>query len=374
MMIPLKLVAANDTVGALIAFADALAGRQAVFVTAPEVNGKFPETHGLPNEVPEDIALIVESSGSTGTPKRIWLTREALLASAYSSEIALGGGPESPKSQWLLALPINYIAGINVLVRSLVAETQPVLMNTALPFTPEAFARSASFMTAARRFVSLVPTQLHRLVTAAANDDYLLAALRRFDAILVGGQATDANLLIQAKQLGITVVRSYGSAETAGGCVYDGVPFSEVLLGLTTDGRVKIRGPVLAQNVADDLGWYATSDLGELSPEGHLTILGRSNRVLNSGGLKVSLDLIEETVRAIGGVVEVAAISVNDNEWGERAAVVYVGSPEVADYIAADALTQLGVAAKPVRVIRVDAIPRLTSGKPDYLSLKAQFA
>ena len=369
MTIPLKIVAANDTVGALLALADALAGRQAVFVTGPEVNGKLPETHGLPERVDERLALIVESSGSTGTPKRIHLSREALIASAQAADAVLGG-----PGQWLLALPINYVAGSNVLVRSLVAEQQPVLMNTQLPFTPDAFARAAGLMKGERRYVSVVPVQLQRLVNATAFDSYLLEQLRRFDAILVGGQAVDASVLEKAYDLGLKIVRSYGSAETAGGCVYDGLPLPGVELRISKGGRVQITGPTLAEGVADEDGWYTTSDLGHLEPEtGRLRITGRFNRVINSGGLKVSLDAIEEAVRGIGGVVEAAAIAVTDAEWGERAAVVYVGSPEVADYIAADALSQLGVAAKPVRVIRVDSLPRLSSGKTDYLTLAEQF-
>jgi len=368
MPIPLKLVAANDTVGALLALADALAGKQAVFVTAPEVNGKFPETHGLPAEVADNIALIVESSGSTGTPKRFLLSRDALLASAAAADAALGG-----PGQWLLALPINYVAGSNVLIRSLVADQQPVLMNTQLPFTPDAFARSADFMTGQRRYVSLVPVQLQRLVNAAQLDDLLLAKLRRFDAILVGGQAADAKVLVKAAELGLKIVRSYGSAETAGGCVYDGRPLEGVALRIGADGRLQISGPTLAEGVADSDGWHSTNDLAELAADGRLVITGRSNRVIISGGLKVSLDTIEAAVKSIGGVVDAAAIAVSDDEWGERAAVIYIGSPEVADYIAADALSQLGAAAKPVRVIRVDSIPRLASGKPDYLALGAQF-
>ena len=364
MTIPLKLVAANDTVSALIALGDALAGRQAVFVTPPETNGLMPEVHGLPDEVGDDIALIVESSGSTGTPKRITLGRDALLASCQASDEALGG-----PGQWLLALPINYIAGANVLLRSLVADTAPVMMNTSLPFTAAAFANSANFMRAERRYVSLVPTQLQRLLVEARADDFLLSKLRRFDAILVGGQAIDATVLEEAQDQGLAIVRSYGMAETAGGCVYDGKPLNGVSLRIDGDGRIQISGPTLADGVSGVDGWYTTSDLGEFV-DGKLRVLGRVNRVLNSGGLKVSLDLIEEAVRSIGGVVEAAVIAVPDAQWGERAAVVYVGSPEVADFIAADALTQLGPAAKPVRVVRVDTIPRLSSGKTDYQSLR----
>ena len=90
---PLKLVAANDTVSALIALGEALAGKQAVFVTAPELNGLMPEVHGLPDEVAQDVALIVESSGSTGTPKRIALSADALLASARAAHLVLSSAP-----------------------------------------------------------------------------------------------------------------------------------------------------------------------------------------------------------------------------------------------------------------------------------------
>lgn len=375
MSIPLKLVAANDTVGALLALADALAGNQAVFITAPETNGLMPEVHGLPDQVDSDIALIVESSGSTGTPKRISLSRHALVASAKASEARLAPNSQAnTQSQWLVCLPINYVAGANVLIRSLVADTQPVLMNTTLPFTADAFARSASLMTAERRFVSLVPTQLLRLVNQAGIDDFLLAGLQRFDAILLGGQAPDQALLKKAADLGLKVVQSYGMAETSGGCVYDGKPLDGVSVRMDQDQIIEISGPTLAANVAGADGWYRTNDLGEFDAEGKLVVIGRANRVLASGGIKVSLDSIEEVVRQIGGVAEAAAISVRDPEWGERAVLIYVGSPEVAEYIAAEILNNLGAAAKPVRVIRVDAIPRLVSGKTDYVWLKSQFS
>ncbi|MTA59133.1 MAG: AMP-binding protein, partial [Actinobacteria bacterium] len=113
---PLKLIAANDTFGALVAFADVLDGKCAVFVTAPEVNGKMPEAHGLPENVSDEVALIVETSGSTGIPKRIEISREALIASAKASAFVLDAAEN--ESQWLLTLPINFIAGTNVLIRS----------------------------------------------------------------------------------------------------------------------------------------------------------------------------------------------------------------------------------------------------------------
>ena len=302
MTIPLKLVAANDTVSALIALGDALAGRQAVFVTPPETNGLMPEVHGLPDEVGDDIALIVESSGSTGTPKRITLGRDALLASCQASDEALGG-----PGQWLLALPINYIAGANVLLRSLVADTAPVMMNTSLPFTAAAFANSANFMRAERRYVSLVPTQLQRLLVEARADDFLLSKLRRFDAILVGGQAIDATVLEEAQDQGLAIVRSYGMAETAGGCVYDGIPLEEVEIEIDESGRIRVFGPMLAHSYRDGEviaadGWLS-SDIGEIT-NGRLHVLGRIDDQVKVGGQLVNLLTLTQQAKSISDVTD----------------------------------------------------------------------
>ena len=379
-MIPLKLVAANDTFGALVALGEVLAANQAVFITAPEVNGKMPETFGLPEEVDNGTGLIVETSGSSGKPKRVTLSREALLASANAAQIRLGG-----PGQWLLALPINFVAGANVLIRSLVADTQPVLMNTGVPFTAEAFARSASLMTGGRRYTSLVPTQLARISAAISDpfspsgqNDFLLAQLRKFDAILVGGQAPQDEVIERLTDLGVKIIVTYGMTETCGGCVYDGVPLDGVKIDLV-GSRIEISGKVLATEIADDSGVhkigdrFITSDLGEFDETGALRILGRIDRVIVSGGLKISLDRVEELARAVPGVAELAATAIADKEWGQRVGIVYLGSPEVADEIALALANDLGPAGKPIRVVRTDGVPKLPSGKHDLQAIKRLF-
>ena len=292
---PLKLVAANDTFAALLALGEVLAGNQALFVTAPEVNGLMPEVHGLPDAVDDSVGVIVESSGSTGVPKRIELSTDALLASANAAHARLGG-----PGQWLLALPINFVAGLNVLVRSLVAETAPVITNAALPFTPEGFARSASVMTGERRYTSLVPTQLERISRELPFNDFLAAQLRRFDAILVGGQATNPATLRALRTAGAKVVETYGMTETCGGCVYDGVPLDGVHISLDDDGAIEIAGPMLANNVAG-AGSFSTNDRGEFDTDGRLHVLGRADRVIASGGIKVSLDRVEQFAATVVG-------------------------------------------------------------------------
>jgi O-succinylbenzoic acid--CoA ligase len=363
---PLKLVAANDPFSALLAVTDALAGNTALFVTAPETNGLMPEVHGLPETVDDSVAFIVETSGSTGTPKRIELSVEAALASAQASAARLGGS-----GQWLLALPINYIAGLNVLIRSAVAETQPVMMNTSVSFTAEAFVRQASMLRAEKKFTALVPTQLARLAVAAEHDESVIQALQSFDAILVGGQATSPQLISKLRALNVKLVETYGSAETFGGVVYDGVDLDGVKTSITSDSRIEISSATLA-NEFRAAGKVVMSDLGEIV-DGKLIVLGRADRVFISGAIKVSLDRVEAVARDVGGVVEVAATAIEDHEWGQRVAILYLGSPEVADEIALRLAEDLGPAAKPVRIIRADRVPKLSSGKHDLQAINQLF-
>ena len=354
---PLAVVPANDTVKALLVLADVIENKKAIFVSGPEVNGVKPTIEQLPEEVPDTIACVVESSGSTGIPKRISISTAALLHAARAGQERLG-----PLGQWLLALPINFIAGQQVLIRSLLADQQPVIMNTSLPFTAEAFLRSALLMKNPIRYTSLVPTQLAKLVAEAEKDTVMLDTLKSFRAILVGGQLTPDELYDRALGLDLKVVLSYGMTETAGGCVYDGIPLDGVRLKIAPDSRLLISGKTLAEGQDD---WIFTNDLAELSPDGKLKIIGRADRVIISGGLKLSLERVEYLGSLLPGVSEIAAVALEDQTWGQRVGIAYVGSPEVADDIANQLAHLLGPAGKPIRVIRVYKLPKLPTGKPD---------
>ncbi len=366
--IPLRVLPANDVLGALLALTDALEGKCAVFISPREINGEKVKVEGLPELVDSNTALIVESSGSTGIPKRISISADALIASAKATEEYFGA-----KGQWLLTLPINYIAGIQVLVRTILSDVQPIVMNTAVPFTPEAFALSSTLLTVDAKFTSVVPTQLVRLQQLASQDPFLVKLLQRFTAILVGGQATSPEVLSFFRERNINVVESYGMAETSGGCVYDGKALGGVEIKLV-DGLVALKCAMLANDVASEDGYLVTQDIGEIDDQGLLRILGRADRVMISGGLKMSLDHVEAVAGSVPGVVEVGATAVSSTEWGERVGIAYVGSPEVADFMAGAVFEQLGIAAKPIRVIRVDRLPRLSNGKTDLVSLRQLFS
>jgi O-succinylbenzoic acid--CoA ligase len=330
----------------------------------------------VPRTVAKPVAVVVETSGSTGAPKRVALSADALLASAAASASALEG-----QGQWLLALPAHYIAGINVLVRSLAAETEPVVIGPG-HFEPRGFLAAARAMDHPLRFTSLVPAQLSRLIAADGG----LELLRRFDRILVGGQATPPALVGRCLELGLNITRSYGSSETCGGCVYDGMPIGNTRVRIV-DGRVELAGSVLAEGYLDadlteeafhsDAGtrWYRTNDSGRLD-DGRLQITGRIDDVIVSGGMKVSLAAIERVVRSLDGLSGAVVVAVSSQKWGQVPVVVMTGSAASVNLSAVRAalVAALGPAAAPDAVVEVAEIPRLDSGKPDRRALTARLA
>jgi O-succinylbenzoic acid--CoA ligase len=332
---------------------------------------------GLEGYVHDDVALVIETSGSSGTPKRVGISANALLASARASHGRLGGA-----GQWLLALPLNYIAGAQVIVRSLDAGIEPVTLGSD-PFTPEGFARAAVTMDATRRYTSLVPAQLSRLVEFADSSSSARDVFATFDAILVGGQSTPRELVLRANALGMSIVTTYGSTETSGGCVYDGIALEGVDIGIDESGIVVISGDILATEYVsgepahspfierDGKRSYSTGDLGRLDA-GRLIIEGRTDRVLISGGIKVALDAIESAVTQ-ADYPNAAAVAVNDASWGQRPVLVIEGSggESAAQQLRAIIQEQLGKVAVPDRIVWVAQLPRLGSGKPDLVAISA---
>src|SRR5688572_5791705 len=145
--------------------------------------------------------LLIETSGSTGRPKGVVLPRRAVLASVEASARRLG-----ESGRWLLALPSSYVAGVQVIVRSLVAGHEPVVVDGL-----DVGRAVASDHSTTPAFVSLVPTQLHRIM---ANPDQL-AALAHCHTVLVGGAGLDREQRARVEEAGVNVVATYGSSEAA---------------------------------------------------------------------------------------------------------------------------------------------------------------
>lgn len=317
----------------------------------------------------DDVVLVVPTSGSTGEPKGVLLSAANLRASAVATERRLGG-----RGQWLLAIPPTHIGGVQVLVRSLLAGTEPVVLPDA-PFRAEAFASGTARLSGGRRYVSLVPTQLRRLLAAGASD-----ALRAYDAVLLGGAAAPASVLVAARAAGIRVVTTYGMSETSGGCVYDGVPLDGVGASVE-DGRIRLSGDVVAggYRLRPDLtaqvfgkASFLTSDLGEFAADGSLRVLGRADDVIVSGGEKVSPAAVEAVLAEHPAVVEAGVVGVPDDEWGERVvALVVLRTPLSLAEVRGLVGRSLPRAWAPRELREVTRIPVLATGKIDRPALRS---
>lgn len=315
----------------------------------------------------EGADLVVVTSGSTGTGRGVLLAADAVRASARATLERLGG-----PGSWLLALPVSAIAGLQVLCRSEVAGREAVVLDR-----DEGLAAAVARMPAGdRRYTALVPTQLVRFLDTEPG------ALRGFDAVLVGGAATDPALLARARAEDVRVVTTYGMTETAGGCVYDGLPLDGVRVRVT-DGGVELAGPVLASGYRLDPdatatafadGWFRTRDAGELGAGGTLTVLGRLDDVLISGGVNVAPAAVEAVLREHAGIADAVVVGRPDPEWGQRvvAAVVPSGdrAPDLGE-LRRWVGDRLGAPAAPRQLHVLAVIPTLHTGKPDRRAVAA---
>lgn len=346
-------------------------------------------------------ALVVTTSGSTGAPKQTVLSTSALRASAQGTEAATG----TSSAQWLLALPLQYVAGAQVVARSALAGTVPVLTDSVSEgtrFTAQDFVSSAEKLSAPQRLVSLVPTQLHRLLETpeGALREETLAALRSFSAILLGGAPASADLIASAHDLALPVVRTYGSAETAGGCVYEGKPLAGVRVQIEADtadpeapGRIWLGGPTIASGYANDpqrtaahfftdregTRWYRTDDLGTQDLRtGALTVAGRADDVLISGGIKTSAAAVATALESHPAVREALVAGVPDARWGTAitAAITPVAGRDIQPGELTDALPRLvaeklGAVSAPKLIEVLPDFPTLPTGKPDRRAVQA---
>jgi O-succinylbenzoic acid--CoA ligase len=334
--------------------------------------------------VDSDTAVIIATSGSTGTPKGVELSAAALLASARAS-LARAGARDGER--WLACLPVTHVAGLQVLVRSLAGGTEPAVADAA-----DAAALAAAAAAGAAH-VSLVPTQLVRLMGSAAGR----RALAGYASVLVGGAAASAAVLASARAAGVRVITTYGMSETCGGCVYDGVPLDGVSVRAGDDGRLRIAGPVLMNRYHGQPGLtaaalapyhpggrtgyppgppepeFVTSDLGTVDSGGIVTVRGRADDVINTGGHKVIPGEVAAALSTCPSVREVVVVGRADPEWGQRVVAVVVPAegiqPPTLELLRTHVLSALPRYACPSEVVLVDALPALANGKPDLALL-----
>ena len=357
--------------GAPVPVLDPVDGR-----SADERSGSGSSSGG--RTVTADIAVVLSTSGSTGRPRGVLLPGAALLASARAAYARLGG-----PGAWLLALPVTGVGGVQVLVRSLLAQVEPLVLSSvggAGRFDPQEFADLTWRLDPSLpAYTSIVPAQAARLL----DDDTGLAALRAYEAVLLGGARTPPSLLARLREHHVAAVTTYGMTETSGGMVYDGVPLDGVgvrVLEPDADGvgRLALSGPTVARGYLDDDeltravfvdGAHLTGDVGRVV-DGLVEVLGRLDDVVQVGGVNVAVSSVEDLLVSVSA--DACVLAAPDETWGSRltAYVVPAAGTPSDDGLAALVTDRLGRAAVPRAWVRLDAIPHLPNGKPDRESLR----
>jgi O-succinylbenzoic acid--CoA ligase len=331
-------------------------------------------------DIDDDVALVVTTSGTTGAAKGALLTAAALTASASATHARLGG-----PGSWLLAVPPHHIAGLQVLVRSVLAGSVPVELDVSKGFDVTELPVAVRRLGPGRRYTSLVAAQLAKALT----DPAAAAALAELDAVLIGGGPAPRPVLDAAAAARISVVRTYGMSETAGGCVYDGVPLDGVRVRVLADGRIAIGGATLAKGYRNPIepdpfaepGWFYTDDLGALDTSGDsdvLTVFGRTDEAISTGGLTVLPHPVEAALGTHPAVADCAVFGLADDRLGQRVVAAIVVSDGCAaptlDALRAHVGRTLDATAAPRELHIVDALPRRGIGKVDRTALVRRFA
>lgn len=339
------------------------------------------EALGVDEVIDDDVSLVVSTSGTTGVPKGAQHTAATLAASATATATRLGG-----PGNWLLALAPHHIAGVQVLLRALASGFTPAALDVTDGFDPDAFADALENLDGPRRYTSLVPTQLIKVL----DSPRATAALREADALMVGGAATPIPLLRRAIDAGVPITRTYGMSETAGGCVYDGIPLDGVTVRIDDPnpegvGRVILGGTVVAHGYRNrpdhpafvEPGWFRTDDLGHLDDAGVLSIVGRADEAISSGGLTIVPQVVEAVILDDPAVAECAVVGVPDDRLGEKVVVFVVASGTTTldpNRIRGAVAERLDRYAAPREVIELPDLPTRGPGKVDRRALRARYS
>ena len=320
---------------------------------------------GADDHDPASLGLLLFTSGTTGAPKAVQLSRRALLAAAGAACLRL---ELTAADRWCACLPLDHIGGIATILRSHLAGFTVHLH--------ERFEAAAvrDDLDSGATGASLVPTMLHRLATAPWAPGVRV--------LLCGGGPLAPELAQRSFALGVAPCQTYGlsecasqvctlaPAEAANGIGTAGTPVAGMEVSLTQDGAIRVRGSSLMDGYLDDSapfdadGWFTTGDVGSFDAHGRLTVLGRHDEVIVTGGEKVAPHLIEAHLEALPGIAEAGVYGTADPEWGQRVCAVLVaqGTPPP-DALIRNHLAALADFQRPKQWRWISHLPRSSLGK-----------
>jgi len=304
------------------------------------VDGELPRGGAAPPVAPRDgdTALVVHTSGTTAAPRPVELSFGNVQANALGSAVALGLDPDE---RWLCPLPLSHVGGLMVLLRSAIYGTRAVLGGAERATDGDI------------TVVSLVPTQLRRLLAAGARPG------ARLRVVLLGGAAATPDLLEEARAAGWPVRATYGLTQACSQVAVDGRPLPGLAVTLADDGEILVEGPTVAGG-----GTLRTGDLGRFAEDGRLEIVGRKSDTIVSGGENVAPAEVEAALLAHPAVADAGVFGRPDPEWGEAVtASVVLRAPADPQELRAWVAGRLARFKVPKAIELADELPRNPSGK-----------
>lgn len=341
---------------------------------------------------PEDrrpLALLF-TSGSTGVPRAVELSRAAFVASALASEQRLGW---RDGDRWLCVLPLAHVGGLSILIRCLAARRTVVLLpRFDAELVDEAIVREAVTL------ASFVPTMLSRLL--ARDSGWRAPASLR--AILLGGAPAPDALWANALARGLPVLETWGMTETCsqvataipGEAARSPVPLQGWSVR-SRAGRLEVKGPALLTRYVEHEpravpftadGWFTTGDTGTVNPDGSVTLGGRADDMIVTGGENVSPLEVERVLESAHGVRRAVVVGLPDSEWGQIVAAALESdadrgeehapgmapTPDIPYESDLQAVinTHLATYQRPRRIIWVQRLPETPAGKIDRTKVR----
>ncbi len=320
--------------------------------------------HSRPAPGPDQVLCRVLSSGTSGRPKPVDLTWGNHFASASASASVF---PLAPGVAWLCCLPLDHVGGLSILIRAAIGAACAVVHPS---FDVEAVSKAIQWVD----YVSLVPTQLARLLVADAPLD-------RPAGILLGGAPVPAEMIEEALGRGARLFPTYGLTEACSqvctlgpdevgahpGSVGRALPGIEVEIdGGAEVGEILVGGPTVAPTARAADRRLHTGDLGRLDADGRLWVQGRADDLIISGGENVLPEEVEAALLEHPSVVDAGVAGRDDPEWGQ-AVVAWVQSSDSDELTAVELIEHcralLAPAKVPKRIEMVDRLPRTATGK-----------
>lgn len=297
--------------------------------------------------------IAVQTSGSTGAPKQMQVRKSKMEQSARITCDFLG---LKKNDKALLCMPVNYIAGKMMVVRALTTGLKLVVRKPS--------GHPLVDVDTKLDFAAMTPMQVYNSLQVPDEAEKLKA----ISVLIIGGGAIDKEMEIILRTFPNQVYSTYGMTETLShialrrlsgeGASEYYIPFPSVKLSLTSDETLVIDAPLVSDEILH------TNDIAELLPDGRFRIIGRKDNVINSGGIKIQIEVLEEKLHSVL-TVPYAITSVPDAKFGEVIVLLVTGSInelKIKEYLLNYEYPQY--------VFNVEAIPQTATGKTDRYSCK----